>query len=681
MVIVNMRPAIAAVMALPADVRQRTGPCADGPKLHIALGGAPRAALEMFIPAIPGLAQSVKLPTLAGAAALPVGKGEPDRNRGSLAWGEAMDEFEILRVITLMRRSKIAFDGIMPCTDDRPVWNIVSHLIEAEFRGQVVTITSLSSVTGLPYATARRFIKTLIGKGLIVKEARSASGKSYSLHPSDELTAAFDRYVRAIKSIVADTIGVRDPRTGVNEYYFGGVRAAQFVPPHSLARAVSAGGELKFLLNDDPFFTSLRNLWTDFRSDLGSASSFRMCRGPDTRRELIENRRREVSHYDIVSVDLAWLGELAESGVLQPVADLLDQSEYAQSVADADLRALGQWNGDTYGVPIYCSVNTFLARSDLFAEAGLNYPTTFDEVIRCGQRLARDGCDGIVWDAARGAPVAQSFMALMPAAGGSPLSVRGALGPLARRRLDEGELAAIIASEAGRRALDFMHRLVGISPPDILSLAWDDSLERFMSGGAAMGYMWSMRATRLEYDLKSAVRQRVKYLSQPVAFGGTRASALSGFLLAIPANLPRERARMAIEAIGWLISAEASDAPSQQNLPVAPRFAVGANPDRKAGSRTLNFMQDLAVKGLLHIQHRPLTPHFPMIEEILGDEIHAALRGDKPDACALAEAARRIEALGTLEQAGGTPYDTPEGPVTAEDPVASNPARRESGRA
>ncbi|TGT57780.1 extracellular solute-binding protein [Mesorhizobium sp. M00.F.Ca.ET.170.01.1.1] len=568
----------------------------------------------------------------------------------------AMNELEVLRVVKLIERVYGAFDRAMPDRDDRPFWNTVTHLVRSEYVKKAVTITSLCSVTGLPYATSRRFIRSLISQGLIVRSVRGKSEKTHSLHPSDGMMRAFETYAREMKSVFAEAIGARCPGESEDEYYFGEARASQFVPPSKLTSAASNRGELQFLVNDDPYFAALRNVWTDFRSNLGSTSSFHLHQCAEMRRELIENSKRAVSRYDIVSVNLSWLGELAESNVIQPIADLLDQSGYASSVADADIKSLGQWNGKNYGVPIYCSVNTFAARSDLFEEAGLKYPKTFDEVIAAGRKLAGPGRYGIVWDAGPGTPVAQSFMALMAAAGGSPLLARGPRTGLLRKRLQEEELADVIVSDAGHRTLGYMHRLIEISPPTILKSAWDDSLDVFMSGQAAMGYIWSMRATRLEYDIRSLIKARVKYLLQPVAFGGTRASPLSGFLLAIPTNLPKERARLAIEAVGWLISAK-SDQQREHGLPMAPRFATDS--EMKASSRVLSFIHDLAQKGLLHTQHRPATPRFPQIEAILGEEVHAALRREKDDVSALNSAALRIS---RLTEKPRTLLDVPNGP-------------------
>jgi multiple sugar transport system substrate-binding protein len=572
-----------------------------------------------------------------------------------------MNEFETMRVIGLVERTMKAFDQFMPRRDDQPLWKVAAHLLQAEYSGKLVTITSLCSVSELPYATSRRYIRSLIDEGLIEQVARSRSGKTNSLHPSEKLKRSFEAYIQEVKSIIAEAVGGRNRDVDGEDYYFGAPRSAQYAPP-AMLRGREAGNELNFLVNNDDYFAALRNLWADFRSNLGSAKNFSLLKCAEMREELIKNSTRTVSQYDIVSVNVAWLSELAGAGMIQPIADLLDDSRYASSVADADLKSLGVWQGRTYGVPIYCSVNVFATRSDLFEQAALKVPSTFDDVIDAGRKLTAEGRYGIVWDAAPGSPVAQTFMSLLAAAGGSVLSPRGPRDGLIPVTISETELADIICSEAGRRTLAHMHRMVEISPPEILKMAWDRSAEYFVDGHAAMFYGWSMRANRFEYHVRSAVKRKVKYLAQPAAFGGARASPLSGFLLAIPANVPRERARLAVEAIGWLISAESGNQTNGHGLPLAPRFATTADPEMKACYAAVSFVNDLARKGLIHTRHRPATPHYASIEAILGDEIHAALRGDRPDDVVLSSAARRVARLALQPR---HLLDIPRGPVAA----------------
>jgi multiple sugar transport system substrate-binding protein len=188
-----------------------------------------------------------------------------------------------------------------------------------------------------------------------------------------------------------------------------------------------------------------------------------------------------------------------------------------------------------------------------------------------------------------------------------------------------------------------MRRLVEISPPNILEMAWDRTLEVFLKGHASLGYFWTMRTARFEYDVQSVVKRRVEYLPQPAGPYGTRASPIGGFLFCIPTNLSEERVELAADAIAWMTSREAMKAHVKNGFPVAPRFSVSADPEAASSSPLVRFVDQLAKKNLLHTWQRPNIPQYTDIERILGIEIHAALLGLKSDREALETASAQIE--------------------------------------
>jgi multiple sugar transport system substrate-binding protein len=106
-------------------------------------------------------------------------------------------------------------------------------------------------------------------------------------------------------------------------------------------------------------------------------------------------------------------------------------------------------------------------------------------------------------------------------------------------------------------------------------------------------------------------------------------------LLCIPANLPEDRIELAFEAIAWMTSPEAMKANVQNGFPVAPRFSVSADPEAAATSPIVSVVDKLAKQNLLKAWPRPPVPEYRLLEEILGQEIHRALRGEVSDREAL----------------------------------------------
>lgn len=560
-----------------------------------------------------------------------------------------MNEYEILRTIEFLEQTREPFRGLMPMADDEPVWNITMFLMKSEIRGQLVTVSMLAQVTGVPYATSMRLIGRMVDGGMIVRVPQGKAGKRHSLHPSPAMRDAFEAYAGGVKTLLARTIGQRGFAEDETQYYFGGtpLAAQPGVPPKLVERRARADLDIRFLLHDDNYFASMRNMWVDLRSNLASSRDFRLLRLPDLYAELLANGGRAQSSYDVVTLNMPWLGELTERGFLRPLGDLVAADVLTLSSFHPVVRSTAEWRGDVYGIPVYCTIAILAARSDLFEERNLPFPRTFDEVIESGRRFHQPGQGryGVVWDGAPGMPIASSFLFFLGACGSPPFSLRSVAQSFTAEGVDLAALTSLVDSDAGREALDFMRRLLEISPPEALNLAWDQNLSLFLSGRAAMAYCWTMRAARMEYDIHSVVKRKVKYLPQPAGPGGGQASPVGGFLFAVPSNLPPDRLEIAAEAIAWMTSRDQMRAHVRNGFPIAPRFSTSADPEAAAGSPIVRFVDGLAQRNLLTTWQRPNIPGYTQIEQAIGREIHLALTGAKPPAAALADASRAADAI------------------------------------
>lgn len=557
-----------------------------------------------------------------------------------------MNDFELLRLIEYLERTRRPYRALFPMADEDPVWNIVTHLIKSHVHGDLVTITTLATAANVPYTTAIRRIEDMIAAGRIVR--RSSGPKRFSLHPSEDTLADFVAYAGHIKSLLAQVVGVRPAGEEVDNYYFGGSRLdALLAAPTPAPRLPTKGAPLKFLIHADNYFASLQNLWADFRANRGSRRDFDLRPLPDLHRRAIENARQPVSEYDVIVLNVPWLGEFVEAGHIRCAEPFLYNSGIDSLDFDPRVWATGRWKGRQQAVPAFSSIEMLAVRSDWIEENGLPFPKGFDDVLRIGRKLhaPQHGRFGLTWNALRGMPVASSFCFNIACSGGAVLHPPRGRSDWSLDGVDARDISVGVDSEAGRTALAYMRELLAISPPDALQLAWNDSVENFMTGNAAMAYVWSMRATRFEYDVRSRVKGRVRYLPYPAGPKGSNVTPLGGFVLAVPSNLPENRVEAAFEAIRWMTSSEAIQTHIKTGFPVLPRFSMRADPEIAAGSPIVHAVNDLARRHLLQTWQRPPVPQYFAIETVLGDVIHAALRGDKTAPAALQDAQRAIESI------------------------------------
>jgi multiple sugar transport system substrate-binding protein len=214
-------------------------------------------------------------------------------------------------------------------------------------------------------------------------------------------------------------------------------------------------------------------------------------------------------------------------------------------------------------------------------------------------------------------------------------------------RSDRHQIKTVVGldTSAARATLRFMRKLLEVSTPSVLESDGNIGLAEFMAGRAGMGYIWTMRAARLEFEARSKVKGLVKYLPHPNVSGVRCTSPIGGYVLAVPSNLAKERMALAVQAIKWLTSSIADRSAARNGLPVAPFFSVGSDPEMMATTSIVNFVDHLARQGLLTNDIRPALPVYTGIEDVLGSEIHDAMSGRKDNEEALRDAQRRIEAL------------------------------------
>lgn len=557
-----------------------------------------------------------------------------------------MNDHELLRVLDFIDEIRTPFVEVA-AIDDAAGWRIISYLVQSELRGYPVTITKLAIASELSRGTAIRRIQKLIDDGVIVRETKGALGKRARLHPSTDLMERVTNYARNTKQIIALTLGARGREESEGSYYFGSApTGTAVIPPIKLLQSrLDEGVELQFLLNDDNYFAAMRNMWVDYRQNLASASNFHIVTQSELYREGLANGQRTVSSYDLIAVDMPWLGEFATKDLILPIGDAIRESGVNPLDFHPSIWSTTMWQGVEYGVPIYCTIEILACRSDIFDEASTAYPRTFDEVIAAGRRFHAPSKNrfGISWNAARGLPIASSFMFFMGCCGTSVLSIRKTPTGYSTENLDMNHMQALLDTDVALEVLDYMHRLLEITSPNATDMDWDDTCEEFLLGRSAMCYVWTMRAAQFESSIRSAVRNKVAYLPQPSGRGGKNISPIGGFLLCVPKNISRDRYDLAIEALTWMSSREAMKVHVQDGFPVAPRFSVSADPDARGRSKLVSFVGNLAHNNLLRNWQRPPVPFYTQMETILGEEVHNAMIGVKSDKQALRDAQSRLE--------------------------------------
>ena len=395
-----------------------------------------------------------------------------------------MTEHELLRIIAFLERVRQPFQELVPIAEEDATWNLLLFLIKNYLTGTPVAISTLASVAKAPHATAMRRIHALIERGDILQEPLGEGSKRFKLRPSEALLESFVQYARKIKFLLAETFGLRSKVDSDEDFYFGGSYfAAQIIPPPRLIESLFRGKqEIKFLLNDDNYFLSMRNMWADFRNNMASRKNFDLRKLPRLHDRLVENAHKTVSEYDIVAINAPWLGEAVKKKLVIPLDEHIGSAGLSSLDFHPSVWSMGTWRGQQFGIPIYCTIELLAARSDLFEKDKIEYPTTFEKTVAAAKYFHAPARAryGIAWNGGRGMPIASTFMFLMGCCGEFILCIPKASLGLGVDEAQGEQLRPQIQSEEGLRVLDYLHRLTEFSPPDILEMDWDRRTMSFL---------------------------------------------------------------------------------------------------------------------------------------------------------------------------------------------------------
>jgi multiple sugar transport system substrate-binding protein len=372
---------------------------------------------------------------------------------------------------------------------------------------------------------------------------------------------------------------------------------------------------------------------------------------------LAEHRARTGS-YDLLNVVPAWIPDLAEAGVLEPLDEYIDKHGYREGLEDIlpvyrDNQM--SYQGTVYGLPDDGDIIIMYYRRDLFEDPEhqqafqeqygreLAPPETWEEFAEVG-RYFTEATGGEVYGAGafRQAGLVHYFWE-------ERFRTHGG------RFFDPETMAAQINSEAGVTALQNMIDEHQWMAPGIETWGALENLSAWLAGDLAMTEWWpppgrwsegyGTETEALSWVPESQVAGKVGYFKRP----GGHGQLAAGFSLAVSSNSRNKEAAYLFAQ--WLHSEEISL--QRVMLPYALRdpFRISHYESEEYrnlwpyAGEYLDILREAAEDGLLDLSIRNTFAY----EESLTRAITAAFAGMDPQA-ALDQAAQEWDAL--TEQVG-----------------------------
>lgn len=192
--------------------------------------------------------------------------------------------------------------------------------------------------------------------------------------------------------------------------------------------------------------------------------------------------------YDVISVPYQWTGEFVEGGFIIPLTESIkkDNPEIEGFIPKA-LELYGSWKGQVYELPWNGEACTYWYRKDLFEEAGVSPPETWDEFMELAKLFTRDTTgDGKIdfWGTA--------MMGNRPQAMTMWTNRFWGMGG---KLLDENMKPVMHTTyrDIGIKSLKILKQAItDYSPPGSLGWGLPEASELFLDGKAAQVEMWPL---------------------------------------------------------------------------------------------------------------------------------------------------------------------------------------------
>lgn len=500
-------------------------------------------------------------------------------------------------------------------------------ILTRHFEAKNTTATFLINSSGAPYATASRKLKELIDAGLIEKRARKGLGNSFTMHPSELLLAKYNQVSRRIERLVGDNFA----SSKSSDYYFGNTyRRDNAIQPLSVLQdPLGLAGGLRVMVHGDPTFMVIADLNKHFEQAFGCSVHQKAFSLDELYRESCSNAARKRSLFDIVAVNLPWVGEFVEKDMLIPLDEVVDVAKLNPEDFYPESWKAAHWGGRCYGIPAQTTTEMLFYRTDLFEQAGIRPPNTTDELLDAAKALhdPEKKRYGIAWNASRGTALGHTFLTIMADFGQPIISLSKTPGGYDTWNLHSVEPKPMINTQAGRKAAEFLLELMKYSPPSILSMAWYERVTQYAEGSCAMAYGYTQITPYFETNENSPAKGKTGYLAHPSGCGSKGISPVGGYILAIPSNISPERIEAAGRALAHLTSPQAQKLYIQHGSCGTPRYSVVEDAEVQGVSPIFEVFDKLSQDDLIQSWPRPAIPELEAIIQACGTSMHDLLRG------------------------------------------------------
>lgn len=323
------------------------------------------------------------------------------------------------------------------------------------------------------------------------------------------------------------------------------------------ALAVESVVPMTIVINQSPWFSGFQSLIEYYEDQTGNKVSLDVNPFAGSIEKQRSSARAPTGTLDLFIVNALIMPEMYSSGLIHSLNDIdpafkLDPELFSfddTTCWNEAKRVFDCTTGKLMGVPINPNIHLLYYRSDLYEEAGLTVPETFDELLANAKALNDPPRRfGMVQRNGRSfTAISFNFRPYLLSFGGSIFADRKA-----------ADYTVTVNSKEAKAALDFYIALgEQTGPPNAGSISQAQQVQLFATGKAAHMFAVIASFDQLDDPNKSIVADKFKVATIPHSATHPLGLPLGHFVGVIPRNIPEDRKQAVMEFLKWFQTFEA----------------------------------------------------------------------------------------------------------------------------
>lgn len=353
----------------------------------------------------------------------------------------------------------------------------------------------------------------------------------------------------------------------------------------------------------------------------------------DQRRQaLVISLEAQQHNPDLFLMDVVWIKQFIESGWLQPLDNLVEESDFPIDIFfERIIEQVNMHNDTLYALPVFLDIALLYYRDDLLKKYGYqNPPETWNRLVDYSEKITnKDNVNGFAWQGAQYEGMICSFNEFVNSNNG---------GFLVNNKFK-------INTSENTEALKFMQNLIWkyhVSPQNTYTDMREEEVRRnFQSGNALFERNWTY-AWKLHQSSDSPVAGKTGVTILPHFEKGKSVSTLGGWHIGL--SKYSDTKKEAWELIKYITSYEV-----QKKM----IMTIGWNPSRKDVYDDADVKKEIPHINILKETlessvARPVLAYYPQFSDMMQRFVNNCLAGKMTPEEALNKIQNEAEKLGGL---------------------------------